>query len=51
MCCVQTSGPMIIASAEGGTSIEDLAEHSPEKIIKVVRMIKPLFLLLVYLTN
>jgi succinyl-CoA synthetase beta subunit len=27
---------MIIASAQGGTSIEDLAEHSPEKIIKVV---------------
>merc|ERR1711933_253500 len=28
-------GPMIIACAEGGTSIEDLAESNPEKIIKV----------------
>jgi len=28
-------GPLIIACSEGGTSIEDLAESSPEKIIKV----------------
>jgi len=28
-------GPLIIACAEGGTSIEDLAEKYPEKIIKV----------------
>jgi len=28
-------GPVIIACSEGGTSIEDLAEESPEKIIKV----------------
>lgn len=30
-----SQGPMIIACSEGGTSIEDLAESSPEKIIKV----------------
>lgn len=30
-----SQGPMIIACAEGGTSIEDLAESNPEKIIKV----------------
>jgi succinyl-CoA synthetase beta subunit len=30
-----SQGPMIIACSEGGTSIEDLAEESPEKIIKV----------------
>jgi len=30
-----TMGPLIIACSEGGTSIEDLAESSPEKIIKV----------------
>lgn len=30
-----SQGPMIIACSEGGTSIEDLAEKSPEKIIKV----------------
>lgn len=30
-----SQGPMIIACEEGGTSIEDLAETSPEKIIKV----------------
>jgi succinyl-CoA synthetase beta subunit len=30
-----TMGPLIIACSEGGTSIEDLAEKSPEKIIKV----------------
>ena len=29
-----TMGPLIIACAEGGTSIEDLAEKYPEKIIK-----------------
>jgi len=28
-------GPLIIACSEGGTSIEDLAEQYPEKIIKV----------------
>lgn len=30
-----SQGPMIIACSEGGTSIEDLAESNPEKIIKV----------------
>jgi succinyl-CoA synthetase beta subunit len=30
-----TMGPLIIACAEGGTSIEDLAEKYPEKIVKV----------------
>lgn len=30
-----SQGPMIIACSEGGTSIEDLAASSPEKIIKV----------------
>jgi len=30
-----TMGPLIIACSEGGTSIEDLAEEFPEKIIKV----------------
>jgi len=30
-----TAGPMVIACAEGGTSIEDLAERYPDKIIKV----------------
>jgi succinyl-CoA synthetase beta subunit len=30
-----TMGPLIIACSEGGTSIEDLAESHPEKIIKV----------------
>ena len=35
-----TMGPLIIACAEGGTSIEDLAEKYPEKIIKVPISIK-----------
>merc|ERR1719197_2096662 len=30
-----TMGPLIIACSEGGTSIEDLAEQYPDKIIKV----------------
>lgn len=30
-----TSGPLMIGCSEGGTSIEDLAEKFPEKIIKV----------------
>lgn len=30
-----SGGPLIIACSEGGTSIEELAETSPEKIIKV----------------
>eukprot|EP00854_Cymbomonas_tetramitiformis_P002791 gene2791-3583_t len=30
-----TSGPIIIACSEGGTSIEDLAEAYPDRIIKV----------------
>ena len=30
-----SGGPVIIACSEGGTSIEDLAEESPEKIVKV----------------
>jgi len=33
-------GPLIIACSEGGTSIEDLAEQYPEKIIKVPINIK-----------
>ena len=31
----KTAGPMMIACAEGGTSIEDLAATSPEKIIRI----------------
>ncbi len=31
----KTAGPMMIGCSEGGTSIEDLAEKFPEKIIKV----------------
>jgi succinyl-CoA synthetase beta subunit len=31
----KTSGPMMIGCAEGGTSIEDLAEKFPDKIVKV----------------
>jgi len=27
-----SGGPLIIACSEGGTSIEDLAESSPEKV-------------------
>jgi succinyl-CoA synthetase beta subunit len=30
-----TAGPMMIGSSEGGTSIEELAEKHPDKIIKV----------------
>lgn len=30
-----SAGPVMIACSEGGTSIEDLAEKFPEKIIKV----------------
>ena len=30
-----TAGPMLIGCSEGGTSIEDLAEKYPEKIIKI----------------
>lgn len=30
-----TSGPIMIGCSEGGTSIEDLAEKFPEKIIKI----------------
>jgi len=30
-----SAGPMIVACSEGGTSIEDLAESHPEKIIKM----------------
>eukprot|EP00965_Chrysotila_dentata_P177101 5849815-Pleurochrysis_carterae.AAC.1 len=30
-------GPLMVACAEGGTSIEDLAHSSPEKIIKARR--------------
>lgn len=30
-----TSGPIMIGCSEGGTSIEDLAEKYPEKIIKI----------------
>lgn len=35
-----TSGPIMIGCSEGGTSIEDLAEKYPEKIIKVPVNIK-----------
>lgn len=35
-----TSGPIMIGCSEGGTSIEDLAEKFPEKIIKVPVNIK-----------
>jgi succinyl-CoA synthetase beta subunit len=36
MCPFQASqGPMVIACAQGGTSIEDLAEEDPDQIIKV----------------
>ena len=31
----ESAGRLIIACSEGGTSIEDLAEKYPEKIIKV----------------
>lgn len=31
----ESSGPMMIGCSEGGTSIEDLAEKFPEKIIKI----------------
>ena len=31
----ETSGPLIIASASGGTSIEDVAAATPDKIIKL----------------
>ncbi|KAF6251499.1 succinate-CoA ligase beta chain [Scenedesmus sp. NREL 46B-D3] len=31
----KTSGPVMIGCSEGGTSIEDLAEKFPEKIIKI----------------
>jgi succinyl-CoA synthetase beta subunit len=31
----KTAGPVMIACAEGGTSIEDLAAKSPEKIIRI----------------
>ncbi|MEI6712493.1 MAG: ADP-forming succinate--CoA ligase subunit beta [Verrucomicrobiota bacterium] len=31
-----TSSPMIIASTEGGMDIETVAEHTPEKIIRIV---------------
>lgn len=30
-----TAGPVVIASSEGGTSIEELAHSHPDKIIKV----------------
>ena len=30
-----SQGPMVIACAQGGTSIEDLAEEDPDQIIKV----------------
>ncbi len=31
----ETSGPMVIASTEGGVDIESVAEHSPEKILRI----------------
>ena len=31
----QTCGPLIVASQAGGTSIEDVAKATPEKIFKV----------------
>ena len=30
-----TQGPMLIGCSEGGTSIEDLAEKFPEKILRI----------------
>ena len=34
ICCIY-AGPVMIGCSEGGTSIEDLAEKFPDKIIKV----------------
>ena len=34
----ETSGPVMVASTAGGMSIEDVAEESPEKILKVTRV-------------
>ena len=31
----ETSGPMVIASTEGGVDIESVAEHTPEKILRI----------------
>ena len=31
----KSAGPMMIGCGEGGTSIEDLAEKFPDKIIKI----------------
>lgn len=33
----KSNGPVIVASTRGGTSIEDVAHHTPEAIIKVRR--------------
>lgn len=33
--CRESNGPLMIGCSEGGTSIEDLAEKFPHKIIKV----------------
>lgn len=30
-----SAGPLMIGCSEGGTSIEDLAEKYPEKIVKI----------------
>ncbi|MFZ4778170.1 MAG: ADP-forming succinate--CoA ligase subunit beta, partial [Terrimicrobiaceae bacterium] len=44
-----TSSPVIVASTEGGVDIESVAEHSPEKIIRMP--INPLLTLLPYQTR
>ena len=31
----ETAGPMLIGCSEGGTSIEELAEKYPDKILKM----------------
>ncbi len=31
----KTAGPMMIGCSEGGTSIEDLAEKYPDKIVRI----------------
>ena len=44
-----TSSPVIVASTEGGVDIESVAEHSPEKMIRMP--INPLLTLLPYQTR
>lgn len=44
-----TSSPVIVASTEGGMDIESVAEHSPEKIVRMP--VNPLLTLLPYQTR